>query len=1120
MVDKFTKPPYGEKLVEKINEIIDDKQDTLVSGTNIKTINNMSLLGSGNIDIQGGGGSYTDGTGINITDNIINIIQTEGLYNYIPYGNIEEEGGILSGFSTTNYATPDENFNPQTNAWSIIIKVNLNSNAGIQCLLGTNIGLNYNGLAWILINGKQSVYLSNNRNAWNIGNVLGSLSFATDIDYYLKAEFTGTQYNLYYSFDGTNWNLDASLTTSSEITFGDNTNISLGFNNYGNGYQYLDGSIDLHGCSFDTGIKQWNGSSSKSVAKATSELYGLVKPDNSSITVNNGVLSASVFDLTAGTGIDITDSTISIDDSVVPLLSDLATVATSGSYNDLSDKPTIPAAQVNSDWNATSGVAQILNKPTLATVATSGSYNDLSNKPTIPSEVTESTVSGWGFTKNTGTVTSVNNVSPVNGNVTLNIPTVNNATLTIQKNGSNVATFTANSSTNQTANITVPTATSDLTNDSGYITSSALPTKTSDLTNDSGFITSASLPTVNNATLTIQKNGTAVDTFTANASADKIINITVPTTASDVSALPSSTKYGATIDVTLSTTDYKQTITLKDQDGNTLNTKIVDFPVESMVVSGTFDSTNKKIVLTLQNGNTTDIPVGDLISGLQTEITSTNKLSADLIADGTTNKTVTASEKTTWNNKQNALTSTQINNIAKGGTALQPNDNVSELNNDAGYITNSALNGYATETYVDTGLATKQATLVSGTNIKTVNGNSLLGEGDLTIQSGASYSATCPAITPVDGVASWVVTHNLDTQAVVTALYSNGNKIEHNTLVTSNNAITVTFKASSTVTAGDYKIVVLASGGSGGGSADDTYTNNTINVDIIGSLANNQGVLSGFTNNTNYGQLPTTITLGNDFDIVFKVKTASDFSIQPTIAAAYNQIALAVLVNNSNKLQISTGNGSSWGDILASNTTISTNTDYKFKFSLHNSTLSIYIADGNGEFILDNSIASNASIPNATIVLGVTRMLMSAWDGTIDLKESYININGTRAWTGADYSELTNLSPVTDYYISGSSWYKETFSDATRTKRIWLEQGGRTSLLADYTTATVTLLKAFSNTDYAITCAAMMPSTGDDGTWNNANVVRYATLAPSSFEIYSRGAEDGGRYINWVATGV
>ena len=69
--------------------------------------------------------------------------------------------------------------------------------------------------------------------------------------------------------------------------------------------------------------------------------------------------------------------------------SSLATVATSGSYNDLSNKPTIPAEQVNADWNATSGKAQILNKPT------------------IPSAVTESTVSGWGFTKNAGTITGI-----------------------------------------------------------------------------------------------------------------------------------------------------------------------------------------------------------------------------------------------------------------------------------------------------------------------------------------------------------------------------------------------------------------------------------------------------------------------------------------------------------------------------------------------------------------------------------------------------------------------------------------------------------------------------------------------------------------------------------------
>lgn len=116
----------------------------------------------------------------------------------------------------------------------------------------------------------------------------------------------------------------------------------------------------------------------------------------------------------------------------------------------------------------------------LSNVATSGSYNDLSNKPTIP--------------------------------------TVNNATLKIQKNGTDVKTFTANASSDVTCNITVPTKVSDLTNDSGFLTGvtwndvnnkpsfatvatsgsyndlsnkPTIPSKTSDLTNDSGFLTSS-----------------------------------------------------------------------------------------------------------------------------------------------------------------------------------------------------------------------------------------------------------------------------------------------------------------------------------------------------------------------------------------------------------------------------------------------------------------------------------------------------------------------------------------------------------------------------------------------------------------------------------------------------
>jgi hypothetical protein len=48
-------------------------------------------------------------------------------------------------------------------------------------------------------------------------------------------------------------------------------------------------------------------------------------------------------------------------------ISSISAVGFSNDYNDLSNLPTIPAAQVNSDWNATSGVAEILNKPTIPT---------------------------------------------------------------------------------------------------------------------------------------------------------------------------------------------------------------------------------------------------------------------------------------------------------------------------------------------------------------------------------------------------------------------------------------------------------------------------------------------------------------------------------------------------------------------------------------------------------------------------------------------------------------------------------------------------------------------------------------------------------------------------------
>lgn len=242
------------------------------------------------------------------------------------------------------------------------------------------------------------------------------------------------------------------------------------------------------------------------------------------------------------------------------------------------------------------------------------------------------------------------------------------------------------------------------TNPNGYQANVIEDIKVNDV---SQTVTSKSVniivPTVNNATLTIQKNSTDVGTFTSNASVDKIINLLIPTNASDVNALPNTTKYGESIDLSLNTADYKLTMTLKDQNGDTLNSKVVDFPIESVVVNGSYDDNTQKIVLTLQNGNTIDIPVGGLISGLQTEITSNNKLDADLVDDSSsTNKFVTSNEKTTWNGKQDAISdlSTIRSNAENGQSAYTtisnygdiPTHNVSEFATSAqGSLADSAL---------------------------------------------------------------------------------------------------------------------------------------------------------------------------------------------------------------------------------------------------------------------------------------------------------------------------------------------------------------------------------------------------------------------------------------------
>ena len=92
-----TVPTYIKQISMSDINNWNNKQNALVSGTNIKTINNESLLGSGNIEINSGE-SYSAGTGINIENNIIsNTITNYNDVNTNGYAGIPKRG--ISGLA-------------------------------------------------------------------------------------------------------------------------------------------------------------------------------------------------------------------------------------------------------------------------------------------------------------------------------------------------------------------------------------------------------------------------------------------------------------------------------------------------------------------------------------------------------------------------------------------------------------------------------------------------------------------------------------------------------------------------------------------------------------------------------------------------------------------------------------------------------------------------------------------------------------------------------------------------------------------------------------------------------------------------------------------------------------
>lgn len=309
-------------MVDELPDYLADYQEKLVSGTNIKTVNGQSLLGEGNIVIEGGGG----GSSITI-DSALSSISENAVQNKVVKGALDAKADKteipdMAGYPTTNQ------MNTAINS-AVAGKADANSVPTKTSQLTNDSG-----------------FLTSHQS--------------------LDGLFNSVEYD----------------NSSKRINFKDKTNTVVG---YVDAAPFVkDGMIE--DVRIENGRLVIDFNTDAGITDISIPLDDIFNADNyyTKTEVDNGF--AKKTDIPALSDY-YTKTEVNTELAKKADTNNLATVATSGSYNDLSNKPVIPT-QVNSDWNASSGVAQILNKPTLATVATSGSYNDLSDKPVIPAGVT------------------------------------------------------------------------------------------------------------------------------------------------------------------------------------------------------------------------------------------------------------------------------------------------------------------------------------------------------------------------------------------------------------------------------------------------------------------------------------------------------------------------------------------------------------------------------------------------------------------------------------------------------------------------------------------------------------------------------------------------------------
>ena len=262
----------------------------------------------------------------------------------------------------------------------------------------------------------------------------------------------------------------------------------------------------------------------------------------------------------------------------------------------------------------------------------------------------------------------------------------------------------------------------------------SIPTNTSDLNNNSGFITNS----VNNLVNYYLKSETYTKTEVGNLiAAIQQFHYEIYASISDVTSPAGNVLYliGPT-----GTGSDKYEEYVYDSTKQEPWVKIGDTSID---LSGYVTTTALNTALA---DYTTTANLTTLLAGKQNVIDATHKLSADLVDDSnTTNKFVTSNEKQAWNNKSDF--SGSYNDLTNKPTIPTT---LSQLSEDTTHRTVSDTE--------KTTWGNKQETLVSGTNIKTINNESLLGGGNINVAaelpSNLAYTSNDDGegIIPMDGI--------------------------------------------------------------------------------------------------------------------------------------------------------------------------------------------------------------------------------------------------------------------------------------------------------------------------------------------------------------------------------